>query len=235
MRMNHQLLVTGKVQIAVGLSFTVLRADVHLAHIVQQTAEQRQAHRGVVSTSCSHQGPVQSHCGHSMGVVFRPRGLRGCEQELGYGVQSQPFDQGAQTLGMGLQQREQRRAAAQQLLERKRQARGADAIFRHQTGFQRLTQLTVQQLALQRGGHGLVASPKLYAGNVVDVGGGNDPAGFARLQNGGQSVGVGFTESTSVRGGRWRHRVSPRNVMADYEPCTPKSTTLVCHGLGDNA
>ncbi len=37
-----------------------------------------------------------------MSVVFRPRSLRGCEQELGYGVQSQPFDQAGQTLGMGL-------------------------------------------------------------------------------------------------------------------------------------
>ena len=56
-------------------------------------------------------------------------------KKLGYRVQSQPADQAGQTLGVGLQQRGAARAAAQQFFERKRQARGADAIFRHQTGF----------------------------------------------------------------------------------------------------
>ena len=204
MRVHHQLLVADEVERAVGVGLAVGRGDVHLAQVVGQAAQHGQPDRRDVAAAGGHQRAVERHRGHRVVVGLRARGLGGGQQQLDDRVERQERGLARQAGAVRAQHGGERGIALQQLVERVQQRDRGDAVLRHQATFERLAQLAVEQFALQRSRHRLVAGPQLDAGDVEDVGGRDDAFGLAGLQDGGQRVRVGAVEG-GVGLGQGRH------------------------------
>ncbi len=203
-RVHHQLLVAHEVERAVGIGLAVRRGDVHLAEIVRQAAQHGQADSRDVAAAGRHERAIESHGGDRVAVGLGTGGLGRRQQQLHHRMQRQVGCLAREARAVRAQHGRERRVGLEQLVEGIQQRDRRDAVLRHQAALERLAQLAIEQLALQRGGHRLVAGPQLDAGDVEDVGRRDDPLGLARLQDGGQRVRVGAPER-SVVVGQGRH------------------------------
>jgi hypothetical protein len=171
-----------------------------------------------------HQRAGQCHRLHRVVEGFGARGLAGGQQQLRHRMQRQVGHLLHDARRTGPQHRGQRRATVQQLPGRGQQRLRGDAVLGHQAGFERVAQLAVEQLALQRGRYRLVACPQLDALQVEDVARGDDALRLAGLEDGGQRVRVGGVEGGGgCGGGDGGHGKSSAGglpgLSADVPPC----------------
>jgi hypothetical protein len=105
----------------------------------------------------------ERHRLHRVVVGVGPRRLSGREHQLRHRMQRQVCRRVQQLVGAGHEQRGQRAVVREQRLDRLHQRARGDAVLGVQAAFERMAQLPVEQLALQRDRHRLVARPQLRA------------------------------------------------------------------------